>query len=215
MDGEYDATLAYLDAHLRKLFQELQRRKLLEDTLVVITSDHGQSLLEHGLTGHRTSLYREQIHVPLLISHAPKLPRGFVVSEPVSLEAIPATLLEVAGLDASGFPVQSFAPLWVDSNPRRGLESQASVVSELAGSSRPPTAEQIRKEVPSALGWVKSLVTSDWHLILQQNGKAKLYDWANDPAELHNLGDLPENRTLLEELRRKLEDRLKAHGEPR
>ncbi len=212
LDGEYDATLAYLDAELRNLFEELQRRKLEEDVIVAITSDHGQSLGRHGLIGHRTSLYRQQIWVPLLIAYSPKTPPGLVVSKPVGLASIPATLLELAGLDASAFPAPSLVPLWADSNPRRGSESQATAVSELAGSSRPPTAEQIRRGVPSALGWVKSLVTSEWHLILQQNGKVELYDWGSDPAELHNLADSPENRALLEDLRRKLEGRLGPHG---
>ena len=214
-DGEYDATLAHLDAQLRSLFEELQRRKLDEDIIVAITSDHGQSLGRHGLIGHRTSLYRQQIWVPLLIAHSPKTPPGFVVSEPVGLGSVPATLLELVGLDGSAFPGPSLAPLWADSNSRSGSESQAAAVSELAGSPRPPTPEQIRRQVPSALGWAKSLVTSRWHLILQQNGKVELYDWENDRAELHDLADVPGNRTIVEDLRRKLEERLKPYDKIR
>lgn len=210
LDGEYDASLAYLDSQLRLLFRELQHRKLEENVIVVITSDHGQSLLEHGLLGHRISLHREQIHVPLLIVFPPKTPQGRVVTEPVGLESLPATLLDLAGLDDSVFPAQSLVPLWTGTDRRGASEPQTFAVAELAAASA--TADEIRRQVPFALGWVKSVVTSEWHFILQQNGKMELYNWESDPRELQNLADSPEGQPLVSELRRKLRDRLGARG---
>ena len=62
----YDSCLAYLDEQLGLLFDELERRGLLDDTLVVITSDHGEGLGEHELFDHGESLYSTEIDVPLL-----------------------------------------------------------------------------------------------------------------------------------------------------
>ena len=65
-DG-YDDCLAYLDAQIGLLFDELGRRGALDNTVVVITADHGEGFGEHGLSGHGVSLYRPELHVPLLV----------------------------------------------------------------------------------------------------------------------------------------------------
>lgn len=201
-DGGYDASLAFLDAQLRNLFTELERRALAENLIVVITSDHGQAILEHGLIGHRTSLYREQIHVPLLIALAGKTPQGYLVTDPVSLDALPATILGLAELNGSAFPAPSLVPLWSESPQQR---TSWPVVAEVAGATRPPTPEEIRRNTPTAFGWVKSLVTPEWHFILQQNGRVELFSWKDDPAEMHSLAETPQGRLVVRELRRELE----------
>lgn len=73
LNNAYDAAIAYLDHQLGVLFRELEGAGLLEDTLIVITSDHGEQFGEHGLLTHGNSLYLPLLHVPLLISY----PRGY------------------------------------------------------------------------------------------------------------------------------------------
>jgi hypothetical protein len=63
----YDNCLSYLDGQLGELFDMLERRGVLDQTLVIVTADHGEELGEHGLFEHGESLYRPEIHVPLLI----------------------------------------------------------------------------------------------------------------------------------------------------
>ena len=63
----YDNCVAYLDERLGDLFAELQKRGLLDHTLIIVTSDHGEGLGEHGLFDHGESLYRNEIRVPLVI----------------------------------------------------------------------------------------------------------------------------------------------------
>ena len=63
----YDDCISYLDSQIGKLMDELESRGLLKNTLVVITSDHGEELGEHGLFGHGRSLYSQEVHVPLVI----------------------------------------------------------------------------------------------------------------------------------------------------
>ena len=63
----YDGEIAYLDEHLGRLFADLKRRGLYDKMLIVLTGDHGEEFHEHGGWWHGTTLYDEQIHVPLIL----------------------------------------------------------------------------------------------------------------------------------------------------
>jgi len=66
----YEGEVAYLDEHLGVLFDDLKRRGLYDRTLLVLTADHGEEFREHGGWWHGTTLYDEQIHVPLIVKPA-------------------------------------------------------------------------------------------------------------------------------------------------
>ena len=66
MNSQYDAQIRILDFHLMMLIQTLRERKQLENTVVVITSDHGDHLGEHDMISHGAGLYKELLQVPLL-----------------------------------------------------------------------------------------------------------------------------------------------------
>jgi arylsulfatase A-like enzyme len=77
----YDDCLGYLDEQLGLLFDALQRHGVLDRTLVVVTSDHGEGLGEHNLFDHGESLYRTEIRVPLVIRPPSGVNRSMVVGE--------------------------------------------------------------------------------------------------------------------------------------
>ena len=81
--SQYDGAIAYLDENLRSLVDGLRRMGAVDDTLIVITSDHGESFGEHGLVNHGTSLYEDQVRVPLLVKY-PRSSGARVVDDPVS-----------------------------------------------------------------------------------------------------------------------------------
>src|SRR3979411_2606482 len=85
----YDDCIAYLDRQVGSLLDELDRRGVLRDTLVIITSDHGEEFGEHGVFNHGYSLYLAEIHVPLVILSA-AAPASRSVAQPVSLRDLPA-----------------------------------------------------------------------------------------------------------------------------
>lgn len=93
----YDATLADLDNATGDLLDDLEDRGLLEDTIVILTSDHGEQLGEHEQFGHRSGVYQSLLHVPLVIAYPRKL-RPRRVDHPVSNLALFDTILELAGL---------------------------------------------------------------------------------------------------------------------
>ena len=109
----YDDCISYLDRRLGILLEELSRRGVLDDTLVIVTSDHGEHLGDHLLFFHGCSLYRQLVQVPLVIVDPKGVPADRVVAEPVSLRDVPATVVDLLGLGRDApFPGRSLARFW-------------------------------------------------------------------------------------------------------
>ncbi len=95
----YDGEIAFTDHYLGLIFRRLKELDLWEDTLVIITGDHGEEFFEHGLKGHRESLYDETVKIPLII----KLPGGAgqdrKIAQQVSIIDIAVTILDYLGIE--------------------------------------------------------------------------------------------------------------------
>jgi arylsulfatase A-like enzyme len=180
----YDDCIAYLDRQVGALLDELSRRGTLENTVVIITSDHGEELGEHGLFGHSASLYLHELHVPLIVLTADPAGRGRAVREPVSLLDVPATVVGLLGLEA-GSPLRgaSLAGLW-GAGPALARPSPV-----LADHANPPGPQPQRGPGTSQAGFVMSLLAGGQHYIRDSEGREELYDLGNDPQELANLTD--------------------------
>jgi arylsulfatase A-like enzyme len=196
LNNKYDALAASLDAELKRLFDELGRRRLEQNLLVIITSDHGESLGEHQLIGHWIGLYMEELRVPLLIRMPGKTPEGIRVAEPVSLHALPATIMEMTGGASGEFPGQPLSACWTG-----GKCGEPMILGEVSKGYSP----DLRKHWPIWQGWVKSLIADQWHLIVQQDGKMELYDWHGDPSEAQDLAGTREGQDVVKVLTEKLE----------
>ena len=109
---KYDGSIAYLDAELGRLFRELERRGVLDNTLVVLTADHGDEFAEHGFMGHGNTLYRLSVHVPLVLWFPGRIPAGRRVASPVSLQNLAATVLDLAAPGPGRLPGRSLARFW-------------------------------------------------------------------------------------------------------
>ena len=194
----YDSCVAYLDDQLGALFDELQGRAILDRTLVIITSDHGEGLGEHGLFMHGESLYRTEIRVPLLILLPTHRPSGSLVRETVSLRDLPATIVDQIGLGkGSPFPGRSLARLWADLPTGAPPVETEVVLSELA-SPNPSDPNQGRS--PVYRGPLISLALGDLVYIRNEgDGSEELFNQREDPDELSNLAHVD---TMLPILRR-------------
>jgi arylsulfatase A-like enzyme len=189
----YDGAIAYVDEQIGRLVQELEARGLGDNTVLIVTSDHGEGFGEHGSFGHRNHLYREMIHVPLIIRAPGRVPAGARISTPVTNAAIPATVMELVAPQGQGsFGRASLAPLWKGSD---AVTSWEYPLSELEQAQFEPL-----KRLPLYHGAIKSLVTPEWHYIVHQTLGEELYDWANDPQERTNLADTPQGRKVRKEL---------------
>jgi len=96
----YDSSLVYLDAMLGELFAELTRRGILDDTVLIITADHGEALGEESRFGHESPILRQEVsRVPLIVRFPRAVTAGVRVRRPVSISQIPATVAALLGLD--------------------------------------------------------------------------------------------------------------------
>ena len=188
----------------------LQRRGVLDRTLVIVTSDHGEELGEHGLFEHGESLYRPEIRVPLLIVLPSRSQSPGVVRETVSLRDLPATIVDLVGLSAGApFPGRSLARLWRDSSPGAapGARDLDGVISEL---SEPNPANPSQGRSPAARGPLVSLAEGDYVYIRNEgDGREQLFHERDDPDELINRAKVEAMQPLLQRFRQRL-DQVKA-----
>ena len=193
----YDDCIAYLDQRLGELLEELRRRGVLDDTIVIVTSDHGEHLGDHSLFFHGCSLYRQLVEVPLVVAGPIRVPRRPVVDEPVSLRDLPATVLNLAGLDQTEpFPGRSLARFW---NYREG-DPQRAFEPLLMEMERPALLTNQGRE-PVSKGPMKALVAGGMHYIRTGDGGEELYALRVDPNELTNVAGLPGAEVSLEGFR--------------
>ncbi len=196
----YDDCITTLDCQVGSLLDELDRREVLRDTLVIITSDHGEEFGEQGVFTHGFSLYSNVVHVPLLIISKGE-PPGLLVSEPVSLRDIPATVVDLLGLGpGSAFPGLSLREYWSkDAESEKSRSAQA--VSEV---DIPVEIGPERGHGPKQRGFTMSLVAEGMHYLVDIRGTEELYELAVDPRELHNLKDDPRQTAVLGRFRTSL-----------
>ncbi|MEN8160677.1 MAG: sulfatase [Myxococcota bacterium] len=153
--ARYDGEIAYNDRHFGELVRWLGARGLLDDTLIVFLSDHGEHLGEHGgLWEHQPPGYRQVTHVPLLMRYPKALPQGIRVSGPVQLIDVMPTVLELAGVDAAPLLMQGDSLVSLAEGRERGLwESRVTISEEVTGKTQ-------RNDRPWA-----SVFFRDWHMI--------------------------------------------------
>ncbi|WP_237722534.1 sulfatase [Singulisphaera acidiphila] len=202
----YDDCIAHMDAQVGQLFEELERQGTLQNTVVVITSDHGEQFGEHQLFGHASSLYRAEVHVPLLIIAPGRVPAGILVKEPVSLRNLPATVLDLLGQSqAPRFPGTSLAHHWDPSTV--GVDSITDpVLSEVAA---PAKNNPNNGRSPVFRGSLNSLILDGKVYIRNGDGHEELYDLEDDPTESHNLASRSEAGPALATIRAALNEALK------
>ena len=197
----YDECIAYEDHQLQYFVDQLKERGLSDKTLLVITSDHGDLLGEHGLYSHRNSLYRPLIQVPLIFWAPGRLPARTRIATPVSNASIAKTITDLLGLkELDVFPGQSLSSLWA----AKPVQSWPHPLSELA---------RLKDEAvhnPSRYGATNSLVTPQLHYMFHDKFGTDLFDWAHDPEEKTNLTKTPQGQDAAVALAEEVRDRL-AH----
>lgn len=185
----YEACIAYLDDQIGRLLDIIAREGEADNTLVVITSDHGEEFGEHGLFSHGGTLYLPGLHVPLILSLPAAFPAGTRVSDAVSLRDLPATILEVLGLQAQfDVPGESLARFWREDRPS-ARASGPPVFSELEKFSREGYPASL--PLAAANGRMTCLVDNRFQFIANVDGRAELYDYRDDPLQQHDLSASP------------------------
>lgn len=179
--GLYDGQLRYLDLHLGEMLARMRRLGLLDETVVVITSDHGENLGEHGLMGHLFSLHETILRVPLIVRHPAAFAAGARSQQPINLVDVAPTLLELAG--AAPDPTlqgRSFAQ-----EPE--VPGRASIAEYIN-----PQLDLLRRRFPAFDCSVydrelRAIRQGRFKLIWSSRGDHALHDLSRDPGERENL----------------------------
>lgn len=194
----YDGCLAYLDAQLGALLAELNRLGL-DNTLIILTSDHGEAFGNHDLFGHGNSVYLETLQVPLTFYWPGRIPPAVRLSQIVSLHQIPSTVMELLGESPStSFPGESLAGLLTGKSDKITTDAVLSEVS-------PGRFKTAAPNYPTSNGGLRSVLTDQWHLIICESGRTELYRWRKDRQEAENLADDPEAQEIVWQLKHYLE----------
>jgi len=186
--AQYDAGIAYTDDLLGQFFDFLEARGLMERTVIILTSDHGEELFEHGGCDHLHGLHRELLHVPLIL----KLPSGPVgrVQEQVaaSISLLP-TILDLLDFEARLDRSLDLLRVLDTGQP------QTPIFSETANLHR-------RRDAKGQIGaaWMKRAITTpDWKVVgtayLDAEPSYELFDVVRDVGEHNNLAARSETAT--------------------
>ena len=95
----YDGEIAWTDRQIGTILEMLEQRGLADDTLVVVTSDHGEELFEHGSFGHKRKLFDESIRIPLVVGYPDRIAAGLRIAQPAAIVDVAPTILELAGAE--------------------------------------------------------------------------------------------------------------------
>lgn len=187
----YDAEVRSIDDGIRALFDALAKRGILDDAIIVITSDHGEEFREHGQFGHGTRLFDEVIRVPLIMRW-PGAPRGRRIEPVVELVDVAPTVLQLAGITPPAmFTGESLAGLLgVRGAPTPNgagralseLDSYARIDARITGPHRRALVVDGRKVIA---GWTPEEIA--------------YFDLATDPTEQAPDALTPEARTSLDD----------------
>lgn len=182
----YDNQLAYLDQNLEKFFQFLKDRGLLDQTLIIITADHGEGLGQHKLMSHGLYLYEDQVRIPLLIRFPDLAQAGTRIDARVNLIDLAPTILDFLQIP-----------------PRRNrMEARGqSLLSLISGGKkelRPCEYFERRWYEPKrrVKGRKAGALCGEWKIIWADEEENELYHLPGDPFELTNARDLEKKKFL-------------------
>jgi arylsulfatase A-like enzyme len=179
--GRYLGSIRYIDDVMAMLVAELDRRGRLANTIVVVTSDHGEQFGEHGLNAHGNSLYREVLRVPLLIMAPGRAPSGVRVSSAVSLRDVSATILDLAGVPQGAIAGRSLRGLWASPPNAKPSDVIAEVTKGINDARGNPTAE----------GDLRAVIDDTLTVIRNTTSKLEAFAYRADPTESTNLASDP------------------------
>jgi arylsulfatase A-like enzyme/tetratricopeptide (TPR) repeat protein len=165
----YDGEIAYADELVGRFFDRLSARGLLDRAIIVVVSDHGEGLGEHGEAEHGLFLYREALHVPLIVRLPGGAGGGRRISGSVALTDVAPTLLDLVGAATDGM-------------------DGASLAAALAGGRLDDRTVYSETLYPRLhFGWsdLASAVDGRYHYV--RAPRAELYDTIVDPRERNNL----------------------------
>ena len=192
--SQYDGGIAYEDFHIGKLIARLKKAGLYENSLIIITSDHGEAFGERNFIQHGNSVYQNEVHVPLVIKY-PRTSRKAVIDKYVSGVDLMPTVLDVLGYEIPG-NIQG-----VSLQKPENLDNR-SIISESFSARRNLWLHKRFYRIERAV------FSGSNKFVGSTSGKQELYDLSKDPEEKENIyrADDSISKNIKAELNQWLED---------
>lgn len=210
----YDSEIQYVDHLVGRLVGLLRERNALDETLVVITSDHGEHFGEHGLLDHRFNVYETNVRAVLVIRYPELFAPGSTSRAHVQLHDLFDFILAVGGKSGAS---RQYATemLSVEGALEKSAffeyyypQREITVITDaLARPGYRPAIDELTTLVPAMKPFMRRLRgvrSGDFKLILGSDGKAELYNIAEDPGELEDLSEREEFASELHALQARL-----------
>jgi len=224
LKGQYDAGIRYLDDRVSELLAMFRERDMLDNTLVVIVSDHGEYLDQHGQWAHRMQAYQDLLNVVILL-RAPGTAAGRRISTPAQLSDLHGTVI-AATVGTNGLAAEDAGPGTSRVWPALDLFALASAdagatriaVSEYNGDS-PQNLKRIRDRNDPVLSRraLPQVAAQDarYKLLVTADGTQELFDVVEDPREDHDLLKIfPQHAERLGRYLAEWHERVPAHTPP-
>lgn len=191
----YDAEITNADAALGRIVSWLEEHHQLDNTLVIMTADHGESLDEHGEKTHGVFVYESTLHIPLIIRYPKNFPAGLRLREPTSAVDITPTVLDVVHL-SGGDTLQGVSLL-----PMLERAKTQNTASKVKAPARVIYGESTLSESGFGMAPLYMIREGSWKYI--QAPRPELYDLAHDGGEhVNRIAKSPQKAA---ELKQKLE----------
>ena len=178
--GRYDGGIAFVDSQIGVFLDGLKKRRLSENTIVIVVGDHGEGLMQHGLMAHGENLYEELVRVPFLMRWPGHIPEGSIFESPVELLDVAPTLFELLGMDVRTPPLKG-----------RTLARALRGEEIYDAADRPVFLFRRHYEkgtYPGIEGQMYAVRSGDWKYIDGPDEKRReLFNLADDPLERVNL----------------------------
>lgn len=180
----YQTEVAFVDQQIQRVLEALPR----EDTYIVFTADHGESLGEHNTWGHTRFIYQTTMHIPFFI-HGPGIAPGRTTAPARGIDVAP-TLLGLASIA----PASSMTGM----DLRKDLPAMTVPrIFETYGG-EVPRGENVRDTLATRPPQRQAIIQEGWKLIANEDGSIELYNLTEDPTEVHDLAsEQPERRDAL------------------
>jgi arylsulfatase A-like enzyme len=199
---EYDQAIAYLDHEIGNLLRALEQRGLLANTLVIVTSDHGEEFGEHGMYGHGHTLYLPGLAVPLIMALPERVPAGVRVKGFVSLRDLPATVMQITDSGRRApFPGSSATRFWHSSS----RPSDTLFVETRYAHGRPAWDATSR-------GDLQGVITDGLGMIRGVEARPEMYALDRDTGQTHNLAADTDHLAVADALSAALDQVMGAPG---
>lgn len=209
----YWGYVTLLDELIGRVLLRLESLGLADNTIVLMTADHGEMMGSHGLF-QKSSMYEESLRVPLLIRAPGRIPGGRRIDAPVSLVDLAPTLLSLTGLSEPGGAL--LAPQSRDLSS--WLTGESDVPAANRGASDDPAAGAVFSEYKPYQGEgmtdIRCIAGPRYKYAWNRDDRDELYDTWADPAELHNRLDDPSLASVRDRLRQRLLGWMRETGDP-